>query len=76
MLGPVGACLEISMILYLIATSSVGLYSLPLMTKIRPQPYKTPFNHIIANCVLVLILSSALPLLSKILGEKYNKRIR
>jgi hypothetical protein len=29
----------------------------------------TPLTHIIANCGLVLILSSALPLLSRILGE-------
>ncbi|GLV41036.1 lilipod [Carabus blaptoides fortunei] len=68
LLGPLGAALEIVLILYLIATSSVGLYTLPIMSRVRPKPNQTPFCHIIANCALVLILSSALPLLSKILG--------
>lgn len=48
------------------------------MNRIRPRPKSTPFNLIIANCALVLVLSSALPLLSKILGKKifqYRKYI-
>ncbi|XP_022919593.1 protein Lilipod [Onthophagus taurus] len=68
MLGPLGAALEIILILYLILTSSIGLYSSPPMSKIRPRKGSTPFSLIIANCSLVLILSSALPLLAKILG--------
>ncbi|KRT83322.1 hypothetical protein AMK59_3445, partial [Oryctes borbonicus] len=68
MLGPLGAALEIILILYLIVTSSIGLYSLPPMYKIRPRAHSTPFSLIIGNCSLVLILSSALPLLAKILG--------
>ncbi|KAK9688021.1 LMBR1-like membrane protein [Popillia japonica] len=68
MLGPLGAALEIILILYLIVTSSIGLYSSPPMYKIRPRAHCTPFNLIIGNCTLVLILSSALPLLAKILG--------
>lgn len=68
MLGPLGAALEIILIIYLIATSFVGLYTLPLMSRVRPKSNQTPFCHIIANCALVIILSSALPLLSKILG--------
>ncbi|XP_065156822.1 protein Lilipod isoform X2 [Atheta coriaria] len=67
-LGLFGAIIEIVLILYLIVTSSVGLYSSPLMKNIRPRRQRTPFNLIIANCALVLILSSALPLLAKILG--------
>ncbi|XP_017770859.1 PREDICTED: protein Lilipod isoform X2 [Nicrophorus vespilloides] len=67
-LGPVGAIIEIMLILYLIVTSSIGLYTSPLMKNIRPKKQSTPFNLIIANCALVLILSSALPLLAKILG--------
>ncbi|GJQ80804.1 hypothetical protein Trydic_g16002, partial [Trypoxylus dichotomus] len=68
MLGPLGAALEIVLILYLIVTSSIGLYSSPPMYKIRPRAHSTPFSLIIGNCTLVLILSSALPLLAKILG--------
>lgn len=77
MLGPYGAALEIVLILYLIVTSSIGLYTSPLMSCIRPRLKSTPFNLIIANCALVLVLSSALPLLSKILGElKINNSVQ
>ncbi|XP_069687432.1 protein Lilipod isoform X2 [Periplaneta americana] len=67
-LGPVGAALEIVLIFYLVATSSVGLYTLPFLSRVRPRTKRTPLTHIIANCGLVLVLSSALPLLSRILG--------
>ncbi|KAL3280330.1 hypothetical protein HHI36_017819 [Cryptolaemus montrouzieri] len=67
-LGPVGAAMEIILILYFIATSSIGLYTTPIMRRIRPTPKSTPFCLIIGNCALILILSSALPVLSKILG--------
>lgn len=67
-LGPFGAALEIVLILYFIITSSIGLYTAPIMSRIRPKPKSTPFSLIIGNCAVVLILSSALPLLSKILG--------
>ncbi|XP_066949026.1 protein LMBR1L isoform X1 [Macrobrachium rosenbergii] len=68
MMGSVGALLEVVLILYLIAASLLGCYSLPLFAKIRPQPQDTPMVHVIANCVVVLILSSALPLLARTLG--------
>lgn len=68
-LGPVGAVLEVVLILYLIAASLLGCYSLPLIAKIRPRPRDTPMVHVIANCVVVLILSSALPLLARTLGK-------
>ncbi|KAG7173544.1 LMBR1L-like [Homarus americanus] len=67
-LGPVGAVLEVVLILYLIAASLLGCYSLPIIAKIRPRPGDTPMVHVIANCVVVLILSSALPLLARTLG--------
>ncbi|KAJ9579896.1 hypothetical protein L9F63_004447, partial [Diploptera punctata] len=69
-LGPVGAALEIVLIFYLVATSSVGLYTLPFLSRVRPKTQQTPLTHIIANCGLVLILSSALPLLSRILDRQ------
>ncbi|KAF7278261.1 LMBR1-like protein lilipod isoform X2 [Rhynchophorus ferrugineus] len=67
-LGPFGAALEITMILYFIATSSIGLYTAPCVKKMRPTVKSTSFTLVIANCAMVLIISSALPLLSKILG--------
>lgn len=67
-LGPLGAALEIILILYLVATSSAGLYTLPVLSRVRPRVGQTPFTHIVANCALLLVLSSALPLLSRILG--------
>ncbi|XP_066259171.1 protein Lilipod [Euwallacea similis] len=67
-LGPFGAALEIVIIVYFIATSSIGLYTTPFMQRIRPTPKKTSFTIVIANCALLLMISSALPLLSKTLG--------
>jgi len=71
-LGPIGAALEIVLIFYLTATSSVGLYTLPFLSRMRPRTKMTPLTHIIANCGLLLILSSALPLLSRILGKNMS----
>ncbi|XP_054280502.1 protein Lilipod isoform X2 [Macrosteles quadrilineatus] len=67
-LGPVGAVLEVVLILYLAATSVVGLYSLPLLRRLTPCQNNTPFYHLLANCILLLVLSSALPLLARTLG--------
>ncbi|EEB10104.1 lipocalin-1 interacting membrane receptor, putative [Pediculus humanus corporis] len=67
-LGPFGAAIEIVLILYMQATSSVGLYTLPFIKKFQPKLNNTPLSHTIANCALLLILSSALPLISRILG--------
>lgn len=67
-LGSFGAALEVILIFYMIATSSVGLYTTPFMSRFRPIPRGTPFGLIVGNCALLLIFSSALPVLSKILG--------
>lgn len=67
-LGPIGAALEVCIIFYLGATSAVGLYTMPFMRYVKPQKRKTSLSQLIFNCALVLILSSALPLLSRILG--------
>lgn len=67
-LGYFGAVLEIALIFYLWHTSLVGLYSLPLLQRIKPQMHNTSFTKIIINCALLLILSSALPLLARLLG--------
>ncbi|XP_078036427.1 LMBR1-like protein lilipod [Augochlora pura] len=67
-LGPIGATVEVAVILYLAATSAIGLYALPGVRRVQPRFHSTPLTHLIANCALLLVLSSALPLLSRILG--------
>lgn len=68
-LGVFGALLEIFVILYLGITSFVGFYTMPLFAKLRPKRRKTSLTHLIANNFLILILASALPVLSRILGK-------
>jgi hypothetical protein len=67
-LGPFGAAVEITIILYLMLTSLVGLYSLPFFHHLKPRRNDTTMTRIIGNCVVILTLSSALPVLSRILG--------
>ncbi|XP_032678202.1 protein Lilipod [Odontomachus brunneus] len=67
-LGPIGATIEVAVILYLAVTSAIGLYALPGVRKVQPKLHSTQLTHLIANCALLLVLSSALPLLSRILG--------
>ncbi|XP_031551768.1 limb region 1 protein homolog [Actinia tenebrosa] len=68
MLGTFGALLEIVLIFYLMLASLVGLYSVPLFARLTPSPRDTPMTKVIANCIVLLILSSALPVLSRTLG--------
>ena len=74
-LGPIGAGVEVAVILYLAATSAIGLYTLPGVKRVRPKHNSTPLTHLIANCALLLVISSALPLLSRILGKLILKFI-
>jgi len=67
-LGVLGVIVEVIIIGYLLITSIVGLYSIPVIRKILPIPRDTPISHLIMNCGLFVILSSALPLLVKVLG--------
>lgn len=67
-LGLIGAVIEVVLIGYLLAASTVGLYTLPFLSGIRPTARNTPLTQLIVNCGLVLVLSSALPVLSRILG--------
>ena len=68
-LGVLGVAIEVMLIGYLFVTSLVGLYTIPFIRMIRPKLGDTSLTHLILNCGLFLILSSALPLLSKILGQ-------
>ena len=67
-LGLLGTVLEVTLILYLWSASIVGLYSLPFISRLKPRIGDTSFTCIIGNCVLLLVLSSALPVLSRIVG--------
>ncbi|XP_013413877.2 limb region 1 protein homolog [Lingula anatina] len=67
-LGQVGALLEIALILYFMLASVVGFYSLRFFRRLQPKPSDTTLTQIIGNCVVILVLSSALPVLSRILG--------
>ncbi|KAH8278755.1 hypothetical protein KR018_008672 [Drosophila ironensis] len=67
-LGPFGAGLEVCLIFYLGATSVVGFYSMPFMRNVRPKRRQTSLPQLMLNCGFMLVLSSALPLLSRIIG--------
>lgn len=67
-LGPIGAAVEITIIIYLMLTSVVGFYSLPLLNRLQPRYSDTPMTKVIGNCVVIVVLSSALPVLSRTLG--------
>ncbi|GFO50027.1 Limb region 1 protein homolog [Plakobranchus ocellatus] len=66
--GSVGAALQIVVILYLMVASVVGFYSLPYLSHLQPRLGETSMVKIIINSVVLLLLSSALPILSKTLG--------
>ncbi|CAH3174623.1 unnamed protein product [Porites lobata] len=68
MMGTFGALLEIILIFYLMIASLVGLYSVPYFKRMRPVVRETTTTKVIANCIVLLILSSALPVLSRTLG--------
>lgn len=66
--GPIGAFMDIVMILYLWCASLCGLYNLPGLCCLRPRKHNSSFNQIIGNCSILCLLSSALPLLARTLG--------
>ncbi|XP_064594888.1 limb region 1 protein homolog [Liolophura sinensis] len=66
--GSFGAGLEIVLILYLMLASVMGFYSLPFFGRLAPELHNTTMVKIMGNCILILVLSSALPVLSRTLG--------
>lgn len=67
-MGIIGATIQTLLIFYIWCASLVGLYSLPIFSMLRPIRGKTPFVKIVFNCMMVLILSSALPLFTPMVG--------
>ncbi|XP_017270722.1 limb region 1 homolog-like protein [Kryptolebias marmoratus] len=68
MFGSLGAAVQVVLILYLMVSSVVGFYSSSLFCGLLPRIKDTNLTQIIANCVSLLILSSALPVFSRTLG--------
>ncbi|XP_037540092.1 limb region 1 homolog-like protein isoform X2 [Nematolebias whitei] len=68
MFGSLGAAVQVVLILYLMVSSVVGFYSSSLFCGLLPRVKDTNLTQIIANCVSLLILSSALPVYSRTLG--------
>ncbi|KAL8620137.1 hypothetical protein ACOMHN_064807 [Nucella lapillus] len=66
--GPVGAAVEMVLILYLICTAVVGFFGLPYLHRLMPRWGDTSMVKLILNCTVLLVLSSALPIVSKMLG--------
>ena len=67
-LGWFGAALEITLTFYFVLSSLIGFYSLPWFKKLLPKYKDTPLHIIIINCIFMLVVSSALPLVMRTLG--------
>lgn len=68
--GFFGTILEVLVIFYLTIASIVGLYNLPGFRNLRPVVSETTMTKIIFNCLLMQLISSALPVLSRVLGSQ------
>ncbi|VDO97784.1 unnamed protein product [Soboliphyme baturini] len=53
---------------HLSTASLVGLYNVPVMARLRPYRHRTSITKVILNCVVILVLSSALPVLTRVTG--------
>uniref|UniRef100_A0A915JJS1 Protein LMBR1L n=1 Tax=Romanomermis culicivorax TaxID=13658 RepID=A0A915JJS1_ROMCU len=67
-LGVCGTIFEAVLILYLMAASLVGFYSVPGLRRLKPAFQQTSMTKVIFNCVILIILASALPVLARTLG--------
>lgn len=68
-LGWAGATLEAFLILYLHAASLTGLAGPMAALRLSPRARRTPLRKIIGACALLVVYSTAQPLLVKILGN-------
>uniref|UniRef100_A0A3Q3KXI0 Limb development membrane protein 1 n=1 Tax=Mastacembelus armatus TaxID=205130 RepID=A0A3Q3KXI0_9TELE len=66
--GVAQAVLEIILMFYLMVSSVVGFYSLRVFKGLTPRKDDTTMTTIIGCCVSILVLSSALPVMSRTLG--------
>uniref|UniRef100_A0A673WZI2 Limb development membrane protein 1 n=1 Tax=Salmo trutta TaxID=8032 RepID=A0A673WZI2_SALTR len=68
--GVVQAVVEIVLMFYLMVSSVVGFYSLRVFEGLTPRKDDTTMTTIIGCCVSILVLSSALPVMSRTLGDE------
>ncbi|XP_005166487.1 limb region 1 protein homolog isoform X1 [Danio rerio] len=66
--GVAQAVVEIILMFYLLVSSVVGFYSLRIFQELTPRKDDTNMTTIIGCCVSILVLSSALPVMSRTLG--------
>uniref|UniRef100_A0A3B3TZD7 Limb development membrane protein 1 n=1 Tax=Poecilia latipinna TaxID=48699 RepID=A0A3B3TZD7_9TELE len=66
--GVIQAVVEIILMFYLMVSSVVGFYSLRVFEGLTPRKDDTTMTTIIGCCVSILVLSSALPVMSRTLG--------
>ncbi|XP_050969635.1 limb region 1 protein homolog [Labeo rohita] len=66
--GVAQAVVEIILMFYLMVSSVVGFYSLRIFQELTPRKDDTTMTTIIGCCVSILVLSSALPVMSRTLG--------
>ncbi|KAK9971856.1 hypothetical protein ABG768_025199 [Culter alburnus] len=66
--GVAQAVVEIILMFYLMVSSVVGFYSLRIFQELTPIKDDTTMTTIIGCCVSILVLSSALPVMSRTLG--------
>ncbi|KAI5103791.1 limb region 1 protein-like isoform X1, partial [Silurus meridionalis] len=66
--GVVQAVVEIILMIYLMVSSVLGFYSLRIFQGLTPRKDDTTMTTIIGCCVSILVLSSALPVMSRTLG--------
>eukprot|EP00118_Oscarella_pearsei_P014444 m.123630 g.123630 ORF g.123630 m.123630 type:complete len:516 (+) comp37826_c0_seq4:77-1624(+) len=68
LVGKLRAVIEVIVVIYVGVCSLCGLYCMPVFRLLIPKKDETPIHKIIANCIVLLILSSALPILARTLG--------
>uniref|UniRef100_A0A8C7X860 Limb development membrane protein 1 n=1 Tax=Oryzias sinensis TaxID=183150 RepID=A0A8C7X860_9TELE len=73
--GVAQAVLEIILMFYLMVSSVVGFYSLRVFEGLTPRKDDTTMTTIIGCCVSILVLSSALPVMSRTLGELHLRTV-
>jgi len=65
--GPIGTIVEAVLVPYLYISSVYGFYTWKVFKKLRPVKSESSLHLMIINCFIVLSLSSALPLMCRIL---------
>lgn len=68
MFGWIGAIIQVVLNLYSLTASLLGLYHIPVMRQHQPQVHGTSLFQLQLNCLCLLLLSSAIPVQSRILG--------